>query len=54
MQNNIRENEERAKSIKILIARWIVKQETAEKAALLLLKNPHIKLIRPLKFREKL
>jgi hypothetical protein len=35
---------ERIKSIKKLLGRWILKQGTAEKAALLLSKDPHLKL----------
>ena len=42
------EKTERARIVKILITRWIAKHETAEKAALILLKNPHIKLSKAL------
>ncbi len=45
------EKKERIKGIKILIARWITKQETAKKAELLLLKNPHIKLSKAVKLK---
>jgi hypothetical protein len=51
MIKTIQEKTERTKSIKILLARWIIKQETAEKAAVLLLKNPHIKLAKALKLK---
>ncbi|HSZ34834.1 MAG TPA: hypothetical protein VK772_16065 [Puia sp.] len=44
MADILQERKERIKIIKTLLARWILKQGTAEKAALLLSKNPHIKL----------
>ncbi|HEY4874351.1 MAG TPA: hypothetical protein VIH86_02155 [Puia sp.] len=44
MTDILQERKERIKSIKKLLGRWILKQETAEKAALLLSKNPHLKL----------
>jgi hypothetical protein len=44
MTDILQERKERIRSIKKLLGRWILKQETAEKAALLLSKNPHLKL----------
>jgi hypothetical protein len=44
MTDILQEKKERIKSIKKLLGRWILKQGTAEKAALLLSKNPHLKL----------
>jgi len=43
MADNTTEKNERDRNIKILIRRWLLKQETAEKAKLLLSKNPRIK-----------
>ncbi|HXB43757.1 MAG TPA: hypothetical protein VNV85_06860 [Puia sp.] len=51
MINIDEEKKERIKGIKILVARWITKQETAKKAELLLLKNPHIKLSKAAKVK---
>jgi hypothetical protein len=44
MINILRERKERSKVIKILHGRLILKQETADKAGLLLSKNLHINL----------
>jgi hypothetical protein len=44
MTDILQERKERIRSIKKLLGRWILKQETAEKAALLLSKNPQLKL----------
>ena len=48
------EKTERSRSIKILLTKWILKQETAKKATLVLLKNPHIKLAKPFTFKVRL
>jgi len=37
------ENKDRERNLKILVRKWLVKQETSEKAKLLLKKNPRIK-----------
>jgi hypothetical protein len=49
MEKSAGEKAERNKIVKILLTRWIAKQETAEKATLLLLKNPQIRLAKSLK-----
>jgi hypothetical protein len=46
MTDILQERKERIRSIKKLIGRWILKHGTAEKAALLLSKDPNLKLSR--------
>ena len=43
MADNTNDKKERERNIKVLVRKWLIKQETAEKAKLLLKKNPRIK-----------
>ena len=54
MIEGINEKIERVKIIKQLLSRWIAKQETAQKAQLLLSKNPDIKLPKSLRTKGAL
>jgi hypothetical protein len=51
MLKTFEEKTDRAKIIKKLLTRWIVKQETAEKAEFLLSKNPHIRMAKALRLK---
>jgi len=52
MTQPTKENMEKAKALKKLMKKWLTTQETQEKADLLLAKNPHIKVRKPVVARK--
>jgi hypothetical protein len=49
MVDNIKEKAEKTKVVKKLLSKWLLRQETENKATLLLSKNPEIKISRTLR-----
>ena len=47
--NYTKEKAEKTKVIKKLLSKWLLRQDTEDKATLLLLKNPEIKISRALR-----